>query len=177
MGEVASRFLQTIRFERDAYVWMDFNDRATGDGAILVAITQVLMFAGIWGGRRSLFQPSLWQVLIQFVFGGLILWLVYTGITYAIVRFLIQGHAEFATYLRFSGFAFPTRLLAIAAVHLLNNISVLAMAIGSVWFVAIMARGIEYHSDLGPDRSWPTAVGGLIGAIIVNSILGWSLVL
>ena len=43
MGVVFSRLLQTIKLERDAFVWMDFNDRATGDAAILVAITQVLL--------------------------------------------------------------------------------------------------------------------------------------
>lgn len=177
MREVATWFLKVIRFERDAYVWMDFNDRATGDATILVAITQVLMFAGIWGGHSSLFFPSLWEVLLRFVLGGLVIWFVYSAATFAIVRFLIQGHAEFATYLRFAGFAFPTRLLALAVVQLLGKPSTLAMALGSVWFVAIMARGIEYHSDVGPDRSWPAAVGGLVGAIIVNSILGWSAVL
>ena len=177
MREVGKWFLKIIRFERDAYVWMDFNDRATGDATILVAITQVLMFAGIWGGHGSLFRPSLWEVFLRFVLGGLVIWLVYSAATYAIVRFLMDGHAEFATYLRFAGFAFPTRLLSIAVVQLLGQVSTLAMALGSIWFVAIMARGIEYHSDVGPDRSWPAAIGGLIGAIIINSILGWSAVL
>ena len=46
MGEVLHRLLQAIRFDRDAYVWMDFNDRATGDGLILVAVTQLLLIVG-----------------------------------------------------------------------------------------------------------------------------------
>ncbi|KAA3635637.1 MAG: hypothetical protein DWP92_10710, partial [Armatimonadetes bacterium] len=46
MGVVFHRLLQTVKLERDAFVWLDFNDRATGDGAILVAITQVLLALG-----------------------------------------------------------------------------------------------------------------------------------
>ena len=37
MGVVFSRLLQTVKLQRDAFVWMDFNDRATGDAAILGA--------------------------------------------------------------------------------------------------------------------------------------------
>jgi len=174
MGEVGKRLLQTIRMERDAYIWMDLSDRATGDAVILVAITQVLMFLGIWGGRSSLFSARLWEVLFQFVLGGLVIWLVYAGVVFAIIRFLIQGPGEFATYLRFSGFAFPTRLLAIAVVLLLDQISVLAVVIGSIWFLAIMARGIQYESDLPADRAWLVAIGALAGAIVVNAIFGFS---
>jgi hypothetical protein len=174
MGEVGKRLLQTLRMERDAFVWMDFSDRATGDAVILVAVTQLLMFLGIWGGRSSLFSTRLWEVLIQFILGGLIIWLVYAAIVFAIIRFLIQGPGEFATYLRFSGFAFPTRLLAIAVVLLLNEISLLAVVLGSLWFLAIMARGIQYESDLPVDRAWLVAIGGLVGTIIVNAILGFS---
>ena len=42
MGVVLNRLLQTIRFDRDAFVWMEFNDRATGDALIIVAVTEVL---------------------------------------------------------------------------------------------------------------------------------------
>ena len=42
MGDVFKRLLQAIRLEREAFVWMDFNDRASGDGLILVAGTTLL---------------------------------------------------------------------------------------------------------------------------------------
>ena len=67
MGQVASRLLQTLRLERQAYVWMDFNDRATGDALMLVAISQVLLFAGFAGGLGSLFNVGLWELLISFL--------------------------------------------------------------------------------------------------------------
>jgi len=52
MGAVLQRFIETIRFDREAFVWMEFNDRATGDALILVVITQVLML--IAGGTPLL---------------------------------------------------------------------------------------------------------------------------
>ena len=56
MRQTMRRLLQTVRFERDAVVWMDFDDRATGDAFILVAVTRFLLFLGLVGfsGFRDL---------------------------------------------------------------------------------------------------------------------------
>ena len=89
MGEVASRFLQTIRLERQAFVWMDFNDRATGDALVLVAITQVLMFAGFAGGLGSVFNIGLWDLLIGLILSGLVQWLLYSAIACFLIFLLL----------------------------------------------------------------------------------------
>ena len=60
MGVVLNRLLQTIRFDRDAFVWMEFNDRATGDALIIVAVTEVLFI--IAGGTPLLLD---WMPLIR----------------------------------------------------------------------------------------------------------------
>ena len=41
MGEAFKRLLQAARFERDAFVWMYFNDRASGDALIFVLLTSL----------------------------------------------------------------------------------------------------------------------------------------
>ncbi|NHZ71050.1 MAG: hypothetical protein GWP18_05355, partial [Proteobacteria bacterium] len=57
MGVVLNRLMQTIRLERDAFVWMDFNDRSTGDAAILVAVSQVLIAIGLGQSLFGLLNP------------------------------------------------------------------------------------------------------------------------
>jgi hypothetical protein len=174
MGQVASRFLQTIRLEREAYVWMDFNDRATGDALILVVITQVLMFAGFAGGLGSLFNVGLWELLISFALGGLVQWLLYSAIAWAIVHYVVQGGGEYATYLRFTGFAFPTTLISLAVAIVLGETGFVPFVAGFAWFLAIIARGVEYESDLPPSRAWVVAIGALGGLLIVDAIFNFS---
>ena len=174
MGEVTRRLLQTIRLEREAYVWMGFNDRATGDALVLVAITQVLMFAGFAGGLRSVFNVGLWQLLISFVLGGLIQWLLYSAIAWAIVRYIVQAGGEYATYLRFTGFAFPTTLVSLAVAIVINDTGLLTFVAGFAWFLAIIARGVEYESDLPRSRAWAVAIGAFGGLLVVNAIFNVS---
>ena len=174
MGEVAKRFLQTIRLEREAYVWMDFNDRSTGDALILVAITQVLMFAGFAGGLGSVFNIGLWDLLIRLVLAGLVQWLLYSAIAWALVRYIVQGSGQYAMYLRFTGFAFPTTLVTLAVAIIMGDTGLIPFVAGFAWFVAIVARGIEYESDVPAPRSWFVAFGALGGLLIIDAIFGIS---
>jgi hypothetical protein len=174
MGEVASRFLQTIRLERKAFVWMDFNDRATGDALILVGVTQILMFAGLAGGLRSVLNVRLWDFLIQLVLAGLVQWLLYSAIAWALVRYVVQGSGKYSTYLRFTGFAYPTTLVTLAVAIVLGETGIISFIAGFVWFLAIIARGIQYESDLSPDRAWFVAIGALGGLLIVDAIFNFS---
>lgn len=174
MGEILRRFLQTLRLERDAFVWMDFNDRATGDALILVAITGLLKFAGFFGGLRSLFNFGAWDLLIQFALSALIQWLLFSGIAWALVRYVVQGSGDYATYMRFTGFAYPTTLLTIAVAVAMNSTGIVPFALGFAWFIFIIARGIEYESDLPRERALLVAVGALGGLLVVDAIFGFS---
>ena len=174
MGAIFQRFLQTLRLEREAYVWMDFNDRATGDALVLVAITGLLKFMGFFGGLRSLFNVGAWDLLISFALAALIQWLLYSAIAWALVRFLIQGSGDYATYLRFTGFAYPTTLLVLAFAIAMNSRGWVPFALGFVWFIFIIGRGIEYESDLPRDRALLVAVGALGGLLVVDAIFKFS---
>ena len=169
MGAVFHRLLQAVRFERDAFVWMDFNDRATGDALILVVITNVLLLLGTGTSIGSLLSPLL--ELARDLLSGIVLWLIYTGIVYAIVRFLLRAEGSFPFYLRLTGFAAPSLLLLIFT-RLLPIPGILALILGSVWFVAIAAQGTHYVADLPLDRAAFAAVGGFVGVVVVMSILG-----
>jgi hypothetical protein len=153
--------------QRDAFVWMDFNDRATGDAAILVAITQVLLAMGTGASIVGLLNPF---TLIQLLISGLFFWLIYSGATYAIARFIFDGHGGYPFYLRVTGFAYPTLLLVIFT-RLVIGSDILALAAGALLFVVIVATGITYIADLSREKAFGAAIGGYILVIIAQAIL------
>ncbi len=169
MGVVLNRLLQAIRFDRDAFVWMDFNDRATGDALIIVAITQVLF---LFAGGTSLFGlvTGLSSVLYALL-SAVMFWLIYSGLVYAVVAFLMRGDGHYPVYLRMAGFAFPTLLLTIATTQILGS-GLIGTLLGSLWFLLVVAYGTHYISDLPLDRSIVAAVLGWAGWIVVSTILG-----
>jgi len=168
MGAVLQRFIETIRFDREAFVWMDFNDRATGDGLILVLITQVLFL--IAGGTPLLgFVTGFTDVLAAFV-STAIFWLVYSAIVYAVVKYLFQGDGVYAFYLRVSGFAFPTLLLLLATTRFLPDFDFLAALLGSLWFLAVVAYGTHYIADLPLIKAAAASGAGYVGWVIIQAI-------
>lgn len=175
MGVVFHRLLQTLKLERDAFVWMDFNDRATGDAVILVAITQVLLALGTGTSLFSLFNPV---TLVSLMVAAAFFWLIYTAATYAIVTFLLDGHGTFPLFLRITGFAFPSLLLIIFSNLFLESLYVrsppfaLVLMLGAVWFVLIVSRGITYAADIPTAKAMVGAIGGYVAVTVVQAILG-----
>jgi hypothetical protein len=167
MGEVVHRLLQAIRLQRDAFVWMDFNDRATGDALILVALTEVVLLLGLGASVLGLVfgLPSVVGAILQ----ALIQWLVVAAVSFAAVRYLFNGEGGYATYLRIVGFAFPTLILWLFTVKIIDN-GELALFVGAVWFLAVVAYGVHYIADLDLAKSATAAVLGYVGWRILSAI-------
>jgi len=168
VGVVFSRLLQVVRLRRDAFVWMDFNDRATGDAAILVAITQVLMALGTGTSLLRLLNPA---TLISLLISALFFWVFYSGAVYVISRFLFDGSGGYAIYLRITGFAYPTLLLVIFTVLIIQS-ALISFVVGGAWFVVVVANGLTYTVDIPMLKAATAAVGGLILLVIVQAIFG-----
>ena len=168
MGVVLSRLLQTVKLQRDAFVWMDFNDRATGDAAILVAGTQVLIALGLGLSLGQLINPL---TLANVLLGGLFFWVVYSGATYGVARFLFDGHGTYAIYLRITGFAYPT-LLVLVFVNIFVSNPLLALIASGAWFVVVVANGLTYVADLSITKAAASAIGGYVLMIVVQAIFG-----
>ena len=176
MKEALKRLLQAVRLERDAFVWMDFNDRATADGLILVAITRIVILLGSgWTILGLTTSIGGWEVLVTAVLTTLIFWLAYSGITFAVSRFLLGGEGQYAIYLRIVGFAYPTLVLLIFT-RQLGIAPVAAFVLGSLWLLAVVTRGISYAADLPIEKAALAAGGGLIGWIIIASVLNRGLI-
>ncbi len=168
LGVVFHRLLQTIKLERDAFVWMDFNDRATGDAAILVVATQVLLSLGVGLSLLNLLNPV---TLIQVLISGAFFWILYSAAVYAIVRYIFDGHGSFPVYLRVAGFAYPTLLLLVFSNYVSDNFIVILL-LGAPWFVVIVARGVTYIADLQVPKAFMAAIGGYVAVTIAQLILG-----
>lgn len=172
MREALQRLLQALRLDREAFVWMDLNDRATGDAAIFVAVTQVLL---LLGAGNSLFGLALNLLsVINVLLIALVMWLVYSGITYAAAKFIFQGDGSFATFLRIAGFGWPTWLLTIFTSLVIDS-GTLAWLAGSVWLIAIVTAGVRYVADLSTEKALGSAVLGLVGLVIVQAIFAGGL--
>ncbi len=173
MGEPLKRLLQAVRLERDAFVWMDFNDRATGDAMIFVAVTRLLILLGLgWSLFGLATSLSGFEILIASTLNALIFWLAYSGIAFAITKFLLGGSGNFAVFLRITGFAYPTLLVLIFTAQLGDLPSWLALALGFVWFIAVVTRGITYEGDIPTQKAVLAAIGGYVGWVVISSILG-----
>ncbi len=173
MGAVLHRLLQTIRFERDAYVWMDFNDRATGDALILVVVTEVLLILGRGGSVLGLVTGL--PFVLRELLGAIVFWLVYAAIAYAAVRYLFRGDGSYATVLRITGFGYPTMLLLLFTGRVLPVFPLLAFLLGAAWFLAIVAYGLHHVSDLPLGRAAGAAGLGIVGWVVVAAVLGGGL--
>jgi hypothetical protein len=176
MSEAFKRLLQAIRFERDSFVWMDFNDRATGDALILVLVSSLgLMLAqgftllGLVTSSRGI------NAFFGSLFDSLVMWLLLSGILLFVVRSLFQAGGSYALFLRVVGFAFPTLLLVIFTSGL-GLTSLVAFLLGSVWFMAIIAYGVRYGSELSLERA-AFAVGlSMVLWVVVRTILSGGLI-
>ncbi|CAN5364645.1 hypothetical protein BH24ACT7_BH24ACT7_13200 [soil metagenome] len=170
------RLGEALSLRREAFVWMDLNDRATGDALILVVLTRLLIMLGLGFGLLGLAtSASGLDVLFRSLLNAAVFWLVYSGITYAVSRYLLEGDGSFATILRITGFAYPTLLLTLVTIRIFDN-GIIAFVVASIWFLLVVAHGVRYESDLPIERAALAAGLGLVGWMVVASILGYGLV-
>lgn len=176
MGEALRHMGQALSLKREAFVWMDLNDRATGDALVLVVLTRLLIMLGLGFGLLGLAtSASGIDILFRSLLNAAVFWLVYSGITYLAARHLLDGSGSFATILRISGFAYPTLLLLLVTIRIFDN-GTIAFVVASVWFLAVVTHGVRYESELAIERAAVAAGLGLVGWMVVSAILGYGLI-
>jgi hypothetical protein len=172
MGESLKQLMRAMRFERDAFVWMDFNDRATGDALIFVAVTRFLILLGLgWSLFGIVSSLSALEVLFSSLFNALVFWLAYAGLAWAIAKFFFQGEGNYATTLRIVGFAYPTLLLVLFTRYIVSS-PILAILLGGIWFLAIVAHGLRYSAGLSMTLAAGSTALAFVAWVIIASIFG-----
>ncbi len=168
---VVQRVLGAARFDRESFLWMLWNDRATGDGAILVVGTDILLAIGLVGLSPLNLSFGTFEFLIRWVISGLFFWLLYAGIAYGIGRYVLEGSGQFSGVLRIVGFAYPTRLLILAFAQFVALLW--AVLLGSIWFFAVVAHGTKEALELPIEKAVIAAVGGFAGYLIISTIFNF----
>ena len=176
MGEAFRRLLQAVRFERDAFVWMDFNDRATGDALIFVALTSLgLVLAAGFTVLGLVTSTTGISLMLGSLVSSAFFWLAYSGLIYFVVTRLFRASGTYALFLRLVGFAFPTLLLLIFTSRLELG-GLLGFLLGAVWFFAVVAQGIRYESDLPIEKAAGAAGLAMVLWVVIAQILGRSII-
>ena len=70
--------------------------------------------------------------------------------------------------------AFPCQRRTLAVAIAMNSAGFVPFVLGFAWFIFIVARGIEYESDLPRERAFVVAIGALAGLLVVDAIFGFS---
>ena len=161
MAQILTRFVQAATLRRDAFLWMYFEGQATGDAVMLVAITALVLPAANYGDLDL-------NIYVGAVIGSLFAWLIVAGLVWAAAKFIFDGHGEYAGVLRVVGFAFPTLLFLLVTIPVLNGL--LGVAVGSLWFVAVIAAGLQVVMEMQQDRAWGAALVGFAGWLILQQI-------
>ena len=159
---VVGKIVGAARFDREAFLWMLWNDRAGGDAALIVIATELAFSLALAGLDIIAF--------LFFLVSGLIFWLVYSGFAWAAAKYLFDGDGRFQGVFRIVGFAYPARLVILPLLFILNFW--LAMLVGSIWFLAIVAYGIKEAMELPLQQAALSAGAGLLGFLIFSAIFG-----
>ena len=176
MAESLKRMLASWRFDREAFVWMDFNDRATGDALIFVVVTRFAILLGLgWSFLGGVTSLGGLEILFFSLLNAVIFWLAFSGLSWAIAKFFFQGSGNFATTLRVVGYAYPT-LLVILFTRLVFGNAFLAIITGALWFLAITAHGVRYESGLNLQLSAASVGLAFVAWVIIAQILGRGLI-
>ncbi len=161
---IAQRVIGAARFDRESYLWMLWNERASGDAALLVLGTDLLVGIGLVGLDLT--------GLLSWILAGLIFWLVYSGIAWAAARHLFGGSGQFIGVMRIVGFGYPTRLLILAVVVLMGP-SIIAVVLGTLWLVAIVANGLKEAMEVTLEQGIMAAGLGVLGYLVVVAIFSF----
>lgn len=160
---ILKRSVQAALLRRDVFLWMFFEGSATGDALVLVAGTGIILaLAGPATFSVSLF----FQVLINSLF----MWLVVSALVWASAKFALEANGEYAPVLRVVGFATPTLLVWLVTTRVFDG--ALAIIVGAVWFLAVIAAGLQVVMEMRPDRAWAAAGMGFVGWLLLQILLG-----
>jgi len=146
----------------DTYEDVEHDESATGQAAAVVAMAAVAQGVAASG------QGTVG--IVGGVVGGLLAWLVWSGVTYLVGDRLFGGTADWGELLRTLGFAHaPALLLLLAVVPLFG---VLVRIVVSLWMLVAGFLAIRQALDFGNGKTFLTVVVGWVGVAVLNGLLG-----
>ncbi|MEX0906719.1 MAG: YIP1 family protein [Gemmatimonadota bacterium] len=156
------RMIGAARLDIAIYEEVEADTTATTQAAGVVAIVALASaIGGIGDGAQG---------AIGGLFGAIVGWLLWAGITYLIGDKVLGGTATWGELLRTLGFAqAPGVLMALALVPLLGG--VVAFVVG-LWVLVAGVIAIRQALDFGTGRAIATALLGFIPYILLGVLIG-----
>lgn len=152
------RAIRAARLDVDLYETVEADSGYTGEAAIIVVITSVLAALG------AAYAPGD-QSVIGTAIGGVIGWLIWSGLALLIGTKVFGGTSNYGEMLRVLGFASAPNALAI--------IPVLGAVVGGIWALIAGVVAIRQGMDFTTGKAVGTVVVGWLAAVIIAAITGF----
>jgi hypothetical protein len=144
---------------RDAYVRMVLAPNGAADGLMIVAGVYLLRIL------VAVFQDVGVVAALRFAVGGVIGWIILSGLVYLIGRHLLEGYGSFPGVLAAASLGFPPLLLAIPLTLVISPLG--ADLVVSAWLVACLWVAARVALELEPEKAIVAAAGGWACWIVV----------
>ncbi|HLL84424.1 MAG TPA: YIP1 family protein [Longimicrobium sp.] len=159
---LVDRAIGAARLDIPTYEEVEADRSATGQAAVVVAVAAVCSAIGSIGEGT----PGVIGALI----GGIIGWLVWSGVTYLIGTMLFGGTADWGELLRTLGFAqAPGVFYVLGIIPFLGVLVKLAVAI---WVLVAGIIAIRQALDVSTGKAVLTAIVGWLALLIPMMMLG-----
>jgi hypothetical protein len=148
---------------RDPYLRMVIARDGVADGAVVVAVVHAVIVA-----PRLLADGVGFLMAVRGILGGLVTWIILSGLVYLIGRHGLEGHGSFPGTMAAVSIGFPVLLASLLLAPFVAAPT--AYLIMSAWLVATMWVAARVALDLEPTRAAIAAVGGWVGFVIIATI-------
>jgi hypothetical protein len=136
--------VRAARLDRRFFTELIFDDYATGNAVIVVALVYALIALTIAVGRPL--QLSMIG-LLKLVLGGLVGWLILGGALWVVGVKLFNGRGRGQTILRLIGFAHAPLVVSAVGLLLLTPVDTAIVVVGFVWFFAAVVSATKVLFD------------------------------
>jgi hypothetical protein len=170
LERVVQRMIRAIRLERGVYEEVQFDPAATRDALVCVIIVSVATGLG-----QFIASPRIGpQVFVYQVIGSLVLWYLWSYLTYFVGVKVFGGRATAVQVLRTMGFAYAPGVLGIlVAIPGLNQLVVLVVF---VWDVVTGVVAVRTALDFDTGKAVLTVLTAALVAFLAVFLVGALLV-
>ena len=159
---LVDRAIGAARLDIPTYEEVESDRNATGQAAVVVAVAAVCSAIGSIGEGTT--------GVIGALIGGILGWLVWSGVTYLIGTMLFGGTADWGELLRTLGFAqAPGVFYLLGIIPFLGVLVKLAVAI---WVLVAGIIAIRQALDVSTGKAVLTAIVGWLALLIPMMLLG-----
>ncbi|OFW53122.1 MAG: hypothetical protein A2146_09380 [Actinobacteria bacterium RBG_16_67_10] len=147
---------------RDPYVRMVVAVDGVADGAIIVAVTNLVLVVLYLGGDFEAF------VIVRVILDGLIGWIVLSGMVYLVGRRLLDGYGSFPSTMAATSIGYPVVLSALVLRFVVDPYW--AVQLSSLWLVVTVWMAARVALELDARKAAIAAVLGWVAYLIVRTV-------